>query len=374
MRIALALSLLLAACATVPTQTRFMEEQGVKVSSDALRTRLRGEAIPFTGRMEEAADAVAAGTDDPAVRRRTIVWKLNVIPALYGALFHQRPLVALLDTWGLLLQAEGFLASPEGREAFGPTGAERMQATVAALETRVEAIAAWAAPGRDIAGVRKRLQAWADAHPVRISFATRDGVEEFLATLAPAEELGMMALAGRVNEDLDGLVARVDFLPILVPRQATWQAELTYLDLVDPRMDLAFARGSQALDKLDLMMTWLGSSGLDAFAREQRVQVGLALDAQRIELERLLDRQRLEVQAFVGRERAEIAAAVALERAAILADAQRVVDQAADVAARRAREVIDHAVWRLALLLGVVVAAFAVLGWALRRRGAPPSL
>jgi hypothetical protein len=54
-----------------------------------------------------------------------------------------------------------------------------------------------------------------------------------------------------------------------------------------------------------------------------------------------------------------------------MADAQRVVDQAADVAARRAREVVDHAVWRLALLLGLAIAAFAALGWAARRRRAP---
>ncbi len=291
MRAAAAVALLLAsACATAPTRTRFMEEEGVTVTSDALRTRLRGEAIPFTGRIEQSADDVRAASADAAVRRRTVLWKANVVPEVYRTLFHQRPLVALLDTWALLLQADAFLASPAGREAFGAEGAERMRATVVELEARTEAIARWAAPGRDLGAVRTRLRAWADAHPVQLGFSSRDGVEEFLASIAPPEELGMAAIAGRVNEDVEGLVARVDFLPIMIPRQATWQAELTYLDLVDPRMDLAFARASQALDKLDLMMVWLGSSGLDAFAREQRVQVGRALDEQRLELERLVER------------------------------------------------------------------------------------
>ncbi len=61
------------------------------------------------------------------------------------------------------------------------------------------------------------------------------------------------------------------------------------------------------------------------------------------------------------------------ERVAIMADAQRVAEQAADVAARRAREVVDHAVSRLALVLGIGLVAFAVVGWLLRRRGAPPA-
>jgi len=110
----------LGACASLPTQTKFMEKEGVKVTSESLRMRLRAEAIPFTGLMEQTADAVAAASTDPAVRRRTLVWKINVVPALYRSLFNQRPLVALLDTWALLVQAEQYLLSSEGQAAFGP--------------------------------------------------------------------------------------------------------------------------------------------------------------------------------------------------------------------------------------------------------------
>jgi hypothetical protein len=128
----------LAACATVPTQTKFMEQQGVKVSSEAIRTRLRAEAVPFTGLMEQAADAARDASPDPAVRRRALVWKLNVVPALYRTLFNQRPLVALLDTWALLLQAEAYLESSEGKAAFGP-GVADVLATTRELELRSRA-------------------------------------------------------------------------------------------------------------------------------------------------------------------------------------------------------------------------------------------
>jgi hypothetical protein len=363
--------LALVACATVPTQTRFMEEQGVKVSTEALRTRLRGEALPFTGLMAQAADEVRAASPDPGVRRRTLVWKINVVPALYRSLFNQRPLVALLDTWALILQAEGYLRSADAREAFGPAGAERILATTLDLEVRVREIAAWAAPEKDPARLRSRLQAWAAEHPVPITFATREGVEGALAAIAPPEELGLAAVAGRVNEDLDGIVARIDYLPTMVPHQATWQAELTYLDLVDPRMEVMLARGGAALDKFDAMIAWLGTDGLDAFAEEQRIQIGRVLGEQRVELERLVDRQRAELQAFADRERVEVLAAVQRERAAILADARQLTDHAAAEASRRARDVVDHLLSRLAVLLGVAIAGGLAIAWVARRPRPP---
>jgi hypothetical protein len=363
---------LLAACATVPTQTKFMEQQGLTVSSEALRVRLRAEAVPFTGLMEQAADVVGNTSTDPAVRRRALVWKINVVPALYRSLFAQRPMVALLDTWALLLQADGYLTSPEGKEAFGP-GAAGVLAVTRELEQRIQEIARWAAPGRDLAKVRSKIQAWADEHPVRLTFATRDSIEQFLATVAPTEELGAIAVVGQMNEDMTGLIARMDFLPVLVPSQATWQGELAYLDLIEPRMAVIVQRADEALARVDTMIAWLGTTGLDGFADQQRIQIVRALDIERIEIERLIGRQRGEIQAFVEKERAEIAAIVSKERLAAMADAQRLTDHATEEAARRAQEVVDHAILRIAMLLGVLLAVALVGAFVLRRRPpAPP--
>jgi hypothetical protein len=365
---------LLAACATVPTQTKFMEQQGITVSSEALRVRLRAEAVPFTGLMEQAADAARDASTDPAVRRRALVWKVNVVPALYRSLFAQRPMVALLDTWALLLQADGYLTSPEGKAAFGP-GAADVLAVTRQLEQRIQEIARWAAPGRDLAKVRTKIQAWADEHPVRLTFATRDSIEQFLATVAPTEELGAFAVMGQMNEDMTGLIARMDFLPVMVPNQATWQGELAYLDLIEPRMAVAMQRAEEALARVDTMIAWLGTTGLDGFADKQRIEIVRALDIERVEIERLIGRQRGEIQAFVEKERTEIAALIARERVAAMADAQRLTDHATQEAARRAQEVVDHAILRIAVLLGALLAVALAGAFVLRRRtpSAPPS-
>ncbi len=366
MRFLAAAVLLLAACASIPTQTAYMKEQGVKVSSDALRARLRAEATPFTGRMALAADEAAAATTDPAQRRRALVWKINVVPALYRTLFAQRPMVALLDTWALLLQAEAYLDSPAGRADFGP-GSATVLATTRELEGRVQDVAAWAFPARDLGVARARLSEWAGKHPVVLTFATRDSIEPDLVKMAPEEELSAFALAGRIDEDIGGIVDRLDFLPVMVPHQATWQAQLAYVDLVDPRLDMALSRGSDALRKIDDMLVWLGTSGLDGFAEEQRVQLVRALSAERAEVERLVDRQRTQVEAFVERERLEVQALIARERAAAMDDARKLADHAAAEASRHAREVVDHALLRAGALLAGLLVLGAVLAYVVRR-------
>jgi len=364
-------SVLLVACATVPTQTKFMEEQGVKVSAEAIRMRLRAEAVPFTGLMEQAADEASAASTDPAVRKRALVWKINVVPAMYRTLFNQRPLIALLDTWALLVQAEQYLESPEGKAAFGP-GASVVLATTRELEGRVQEIARWAVPGRDLTSTRAKVQQWAEKHPVRLTFATRDSIEKDLVTLAPTEELSAFAVVGQLNEDMNGLVGRMDFLPIMVPRQATWQAELAYVNLVDPQLESALKRAGEAMDKLDGMIAWLGTEGLEGFAEEQRIEIMRAVAVERLEIERLVDRQRVEIQAFVDREREQVAALLNQERAAVMADAQRLADRATAEAARSAKEVVDHALVRVALVLGAALLLWAVLSGLLRRRAPPP--
>jgi len=364
-------ALLLVACATVPTQSEFMKEQGVKVSSEAIRTRLRSEAIPFTGLMAQAADAASAESSDPAVRRRALVWKVNVVPAMYRTLFNQRPLVALLDTWALLVQAEQYLESPEGKAAFGP-GAEGVLATTRELEGRLQEIARWAVPERNLPAIRARVEDWAAKHPVRLTFATRDSIDQHLVTLSPTEELSAFAVVGQLSEDMNGLIGRMDFLPVMVPNQVTWQAQLAYIDLVGPSMDDALKRGGEALERVDAMIEWLGTSGLDGFAEEQRIQIMRAVAAERVEIERLMERQRLGVESFVDRERLEIAALLQRERAAVMADAQRFSDHATAEATRSAKEVVDHAILRLAVVLGALLVSAAVLVLALRRRTTPP--
>lgn len=365
--------LLLAGCATVPAQTKSMAEQGATVGSEAIRMSLRSEAVPFTGLMAQAADEAAATATDPGERRHALIWKIGVVPALYRTLFNQRPLVAIIDTWALLVQTEMYLESPDGKADLG-RGTAMMLATTKELQGRVREIAHWSVPDKDLSRVDAKVRAWAQEHPVGLTLATRDSIEPYLVSLAPAEELSAFAVLGLVSEDLAGLASRMDFLPFMLPNQFTWRAELAYIELVDPRMDLLLSRGGQALQQLDAMVAWLGSDGLEGFAVEQRVQIMRAASAQRMNIEAALDRQREELEAFVRNERTEIAARVTRERVAAMEGAQRFTDRATSDAARRATEMVDYVLACIAILLGAgFVVGLAITWVAQRKRPSPPS-
>jgi hypothetical protein len=160
----------------------------------------------------------------------------------------------------------------------------------------------------------------------------------------------------------------------MLPNLFTWQAQLAYIDLLDPRLDLALSRGMEALKQIDEMLAWLGTTGLEGLAEEQRIQIMRAVSEQRTGIEATLDRQREELEAFVRKERTEIAARVTRERVAAMEDAQRFTDRATSDAARRATEMADHVLAWVAILLGAAFVVGLAITWrAQRRRPSPPS-
>jgi len=173
-----------------------------------------------------------------------------------------------------------------------------------------------------------------------------------------------------MNEDIDGLISRMDFLPVMVPNQVTWQAELAYVDLIDPRLTGALKGGEDALARVDELLAWL-NGGIDGLADRQRVALIQAISAERIEVERILEGQRSSIQSFVNGERTAILEQLRQERIAIMADAQRLTDHATAEATKRAKEIVDHALVRVAWILGAVL-IFVLAGvFFLRRRAQP---
>jgi len=192
--------------------------------------------------------------------------------------------------------------------------------------------------------------------------------------VAPSEELSAFAVVGRMSEGVDGLISRMDFLPVMVPNQVTWQAELAYVDLIDPRLGVALQRGEEALAKVDRMLAWLDGPGLEGFADRQRVALMDKLATARIEIERILDAERANLRSFVDEERNAVFEQLRQERIAIMADAQRLTDHATAEAATRAKEIVDHALVRVAWILGAVLIVLLAAAFLVRRRrlAAPP--
>src|SRR5262245_11537103 len=112
-----------AACAPVSSrrQTDIMAKTGkVSVSAGVLRLRVNDLVDRGAGRIEQTADRIIAESKDAAIRRRALLAKVEVIPALYTAGFRADPLAAAMDVWGFAFQFNEYAESGAGRNAFGP--------------------------------------------------------------------------------------------------------------------------------------------------------------------------------------------------------------------------------------------------------------
>jgi hypothetical protein len=94
-------------------------------------------AITIPGDIEASADEIMARSEDPALRRQALRWKLEAIPAYYQTLFHANSLVAAMDTVVLAAQIDDYLTTGPGRDRFGVMqpvaldGARRTRARIA---------------------------------------------------------------------------------------------------------------------------------------------------------------------------------------------------------------------------------------------------
>ena len=363
----LALGFLLAGCATsAPSRTALMRESGAVVSAEALRIRLGALAPPAMARIEAAADAVRRASDDPRVQRAAVAWKIDVVSALFRDLYSPYPMAGLLDAWAMAIQAQDLLARPSAPAGLGPATGEAV-AALRELEGALVETFRWAQPGPDTARVRAELARWAAAHPVAGSLATRRSLREDLAARTAGEELSGFAAAAGALEDLQGIAARMDVLPTLLPRVALWEAELAYRDAGAPRVEQALERADAVLARTDRLLRWLGEPGLGPFAAAEREALIAAVDRQRVAAGELLATERAGLEAFVEKERRAVLEELRRERLAAVADLRALGAEATDRAARSARDLADHLLLRAGLLAAGAILLWGAVAFRVRR-------
>lgn len=356
-----------AACATsAPKQTPLMKEGGAVVSAEAMRTRMRALGPELMAAIEDAADAIRRSSTDPQVQRAAIAWKLDAVSELYWSLFSQYPMAGLLDAWAMLIQTQDLLSTQSARERLGAAGKKALDA-VRKTEKRLVETFRWAEPDQDAGRVHAELARWAAAHPLEGSLGARRSLRGDLADRTVGEELSGLAAAAGVEEDLKGIIARLDFLPTLVPRQSIWAAELAYQDYGDPRVEQVLKRADTALARLDDVVRFLGGVGLGELAAGEREALMAAVDEQRVAFGALMTAERKELEAIVARERAMVLAELRKERIAATDDLRRLASMAGGETTRAAKEMADYVFVRAALLVAGAILLWGVVAFLVRR-------
>lgn len=337
----------------------------IGVNTQQVRVRMRALVEPLSAAIVESADRIGAGTDDPAVRRAALEWKIEAVPALREALFRSNPFTAVMDSWVLTWQMTDYFETGAGAERLGDA-APAAVATCRSLENEIRTVAASMTVSGDVSRAAEFARSWAREHPIRHSIAGRESTLSRADELEIADSLSAGALAGNVVVTLDDLARRMDVYSAQLLEQSRWQAELFAMGLASdyrleeavPLAEAALTSAGETLDAVqDLLPAVEGTlavaqSSPELIGREREAVLAAAAD----EITRVLH--------FIREERVAALEQVTREREAVLADVQRTISTertaaTADVE-RIGTDLVDHVVVRVAQLVAASLLAIFV--------------
>jgi hypothetical protein len=347
----------------VPQQSATLTAvKDVTVTSTLLQLRAYETGRLVSSIIAAAADSIAAVSRDPAVRLRSLQWKVASIPLVQEASLHDEPLVAVVDLWALALQHAGYFEAGDGRSAFGPfQEIARAAAARVVLETRrtfQRSVRSGEVPPDAIDAV----PAWASSHPIRGAEMHRESLLSSDWNALGIEEATLPGTVASLNQSVLRITQRLGYVNEGMLKQVRWHAELmagTVLQV--PRTD-------SLLTGLQLTSAAIGTALNDAPADLDRARelVGRDLRAQQVAAFAALDRQRVATLAAMGDERLAAFAALRAERVATLAAVDSMTQRSLARLSAIATPVIRTFVAAMGLLVAVLVMGVVALVSGLR--------
>jgi hypothetical protein len=373
-------------CQTVQFKSRLIEKnksEGTQYKKSAAELRIYLDELTgiFSGTIEQAADHVITASPANEIKRHALLWKINGIPAAYGALFQPDPAIAIIDTWAFSMQMVDYFERGPGKADFGLWLPIANEASLK-LETRIREMVASGMPNGDTDPLQQKIQTWVLAHPIERDFLYRDTVAPQLASIIGDQAMDAMQTVGTLAIGVEDLADRFTAQMNLLTKQARWQAELVVAETAgrtDMEGKLAMLAG--VADSVNRLLP-IAEQSATLIAREREAFFE-DLRQERIDVLSNIERQRLETISFVIGERATIVDDLTSERTTILdtlqseresilqsIDAQRVAtltelesigNRMGGMARRQTEQLIDHVFIRMLQLIAISLLCTVVL-------------
>lgn len=358
--------LVLAGCSTAPPpQTTLIASGGdIDMSTVELRLRVYGFAEESLNDIVRAADQILESTEDVAISRNALRWKINSVVGGQLTAFSLDPLIALRDMWVLTVQMRELFETGAGKDAFGPHQSIAIE-TVRRNERRAEAFAASIYSSGDVTQLRRDVQAYAAAHPFAdLNLLRETATAEFAGALA-ADRVSGLAAVGDLSLQVGDLTERLKYYAASLPEQFRWQSELLFLDIMSDYQIAQFLDDIGAVSEAAERLSALADS-VPAIVDAQARAVVQALTLELAATLREVDRQRLETLDALTAERVAVLEGIAAERAAALEGIGAVTAGTLGEEPMPAalEGVVDYAFGRALLLLGLLFVGglvFAIL-------------
>ena len=92
---------------------------GTSMTEESLRSAIGGFATRFGGVVGSAAEDISEATDQRSIRRRTLLWRMRMIPAAQAAAFSDPAQEGYLRALGISVAQRLYLTEGDGRALFG---------------------------------------------------------------------------------------------------------------------------------------------------------------------------------------------------------------------------------------------------------------
>ena len=331
-------------------------ETKVAVNANQVRLKMRSLVGPMCGEIERAADEIAAGAADPAVRRAAIRWKIEGVSTLRAALFQPEPLTAVLDTWVFFNQMADFFETGPGRKQLGDSAPVAVESCRRLEQEMADVFAAMTASG-DVSRVRAFAKSWAADHPIRYAIPDREVALGRALEREVPESWSTGEAVAEITTSIDDLNRKLDVYSDHLFRQARWEAELIGGDLGLADMPARTERAVQSMERAVADLDRLAPS----FERAVAVAEGgpAVIASERKAAFDQLSRELTRTIAFLQQERIAALQQVTEERIAAIgglsqfvSDERKAFDQDIE---RIGLALVDRIVWRLAQLAAAVL-------------------
>jgi hypothetical protein len=305
------------------------------------------KSIKIANLVEQAADSIRAGSQDPVVRENALVWKLFVVPDFRRVLLYSDPAAAALDGQAFAVQMRHYLDGGPGNSLFG----DRQHIAVGAarsVESLFTAIVDTTGSVELKERVNRRVEEWAREHPIEHRTFDRESAVPFLTKLRIGYTPSLPRTAGDIAEGVSSITNHLNLYAAQVPREARWQAEYVIDDLkLESRMDSLQWLADRALASVDSLTQIIASGSIAIDIRElESLHDDIAM------LERKISSEREIVLADVERQRLET-----------LRDVERLGNEILERSSGEAVVIIDHLMVRVAQLAGLLVVVLILAGW-----------
>jgi hypothetical protein len=313
------------------------------------RVLTREFAARFIFSVEQTADEIAAGTDDPHIQLNTLRWKIAATSASNRAASQIAPMLGLLDTWALAVQMREYLDGGRGGSLFGPQQPSAVKVATD-LANEAEGMARGLGPPQEFQRQLRFVHGYAIAHPIEsLDFARASVVDLWGQETGTTTKL--IDTVGTVPEAMAQTSDLIRMYGDSVPSLMLWRAELAAQKSGISSKDL-----QTALQRLDERLARLSAM---ADATPELVNgvvrdVGKQVDSSWVEMLDNVRSERIALVAAVSQEREAATKDVDAERQALAADAARISSQVISDMGTQVRRLVREAL-SLIIVLAIVI-------------------